>query len=502
MVDRGAGMAEVDETPLSVRKAQDFAQWYLEVIDRAGLIDKRYPIKGMKVWTGYGWKVIRLMDDLIRAHLDADSHQEVNFPLLIPQTEFAKEADHIKGFGSEVYWVTRAGDNDLDVPLLLRPTSETAMYPMFSLWVRSHADLPLRTYQLVNTFRYETKATRTFIREREIHFFEAHTCHADFEDAEAQVRSDLQIMETFAEQLALPYRVSRRPEWDKFAGADYSLAVDAYLPSGRTLQVGSIHQYRENFSRPYNIAYETADGARAFVHQTTYGMSERLLGAIVGLHGDDRGLVLPPLVAPIQVVMVPIFRKHNREEIVGKARALIDGPLASARLRGQPLRIHLDDRDIRPGPKFFEWELKGVPLRVEVGPRDLDNRTVLAVRRSDGAKQPLQLSHLAEEVVAQLMTVHTQLLEAAAAVRAKDEHHLAVLPSKGADFVGIATAHWCGAQPCALRVEELVEGSVLGARVEQTGSSTTPTDVHPPSGATCVSCGGAATKVVSVARTY
>ncbi|HPT74481.1 MAG TPA: hypothetical protein PKX52_06225, partial [Methanomassiliicoccaceae archaeon] len=190
-----------------------------DLVEQAGLTDKRYPIKGMNVWPAYGWKVMRQIDTFIRQELDATGHDEVCFPLLIPETEFKKEKDHIKGFDSEVYWVTHAGLNELDVRLLLRPTSETAMYPMFSIWVRSHGDLPLKIYQLVNTFRYETKQTRAFIRVREIHFFESHTCHVDEEDAQRQVEEDFIILEKLMERLALPYLLLRRTEWDKFPGA-------------------------------------------------------------------------------------------------------------------------------------------------------------------------------------------------------------------------------------------------------------------------------------------
>ncbi|MGB2825727.1 MAG: aminoacyl--tRNA ligase-related protein, partial [Thermoplasmata archaeon] len=288
-----------------MKKAEDFSEWYNEMVERANLTDKRYPIKGMNVWTPYGWKIMRAIDTHIREEFDATNHDEVCFPLLIPEDQFAKEKEHIKGFDAEVFWVTHAGLNPLDVKLLLRPTSETAMYPMFSLWVRSHADLPLKTYQIVNTFRYETKQTRAFIRVREIHFFESHTCHADFDDAERQIREDYEIVERLARKWCIPHKLLKRTDWDKFPGADYTVGIDTVLPNGRTLQLGSIHQYKENFSRPYDIKYEDDKGEHMYVHQTTFGMSERLVGAIVAIHGDDKGIVLPPDVATIQIVVVP-----------------------------------------------------------------------------------------------------------------------------------------------------------------------------------------------------
>ena len=202
-----------------MRKDEEFSEWYNSVIERAELSDKRYPIKGMNVWRPYGWAIMKLIDQAMREEFDSTGHGEVNFPVLIPETEFQKEADHVKGFEGDVFWVTRGGLNELDVRLVLRPTSETAMYPMFRLWIRSHADLPLKVYQIVPVFRYETKMTRTFMRVREIHFFEAHTAHATYEDAEQQIQEDLQINERIMRLLCLPYLISRRPDWDKFPGA-------------------------------------------------------------------------------------------------------------------------------------------------------------------------------------------------------------------------------------------------------------------------------------------
>ena len=231
------------------KTAENYNEWYLDIVEKAGLSDKRYPIKGMNVWTPYGWKIMRNIDTYIREEFDKD-HDEVSFPLLIPETEFKKEKDHIKGFDSEVYWVTHAGLDELDVRLVVRPTSETAMYPMFSLWVRSHQDLPLRIYQIVNTFRYETKQTRPFIRVREIHFFESHTCHDTEEDAQDQIEADIEILKSFMKKLCLPYYLLKRTDWDKFPGAHYTVGIDTVVPNLRTLQLGSIHHYRTNFSVP------------------------------------------------------------------------------------------------------------------------------------------------------------------------------------------------------------------------------------------------------------
>ncbi len=214
----------------------NFSVWYNEIIEKTGLSDKRYPVKGLNIWPPYGWSLMRNIDEIIRKNFDSKDYKEVNFPTLIPENQFNKEAEHIKGFSNEVYWITHGGEDLLDERLVLRPTSETAMYPIFSLWVRSHADLPLRIYQIVNVFRYETKQTRTFIRVREIHFIEGHTCHEDYESAEKQINDDIEIWKSIADTLALPYIMGKRPDWDKFPGAHYTIGVDTFFPSGRSLQ--------------------------------------------------------------------------------------------------------------------------------------------------------------------------------------------------------------------------------------------------------------------------
>lgn len=360
--------------PTQLPSKKNFSEWYNTLIELAELTEKRYPIKGMNVWLPYGWKIMQNIDKAIREECDANEYKEVSFPLLIPKTEFQKEGEHIKGFDKSVYWVDYAGENKLDIPLLLRPTSETAMYPIFSLWIRSHADLPLKTYQIVNTFRYETKQTRAFIRVREIHFFEAHTCHINFEDAERQIREDFEILKNFAKKLCLPYKLFKRPDWDKFPGAFYSVGIDTLMPNGKTLQIGSIHQYKDNFALPYNISYEDKNGERKHCHQTTYGMSERLIGAIIGIHGDDMGLILPPDIAPIQVVIIPIIIKE-KEEILRRCRNI------KTYLALNKIRCYIDEGEKTAGWKFYNWDLKGVPLRIEIGKKEIDKNEITIFRR-------------------------------------------------------------------------------------------------------------------------
>lgn len=468
------------------KKSEDFNEWYNEIVELSDLCDKRYPIKGMNVWRPYGWQLMSHVDMLIRKEMNKTNHQEVMFPLLIPERLFQKEADHIEGFGKEVFWVTHAGNNELEERWLLRPTSETAMYPVFSQWIRSHADLPLKTYQIVNSFRYETKQTRAFIRVREIHFFEAHTCHVDFEDAECQIEQDKQIANRLLKKLCLPFIFNKRPEWDKFAGAYYTISIDVLMPSGRTLQLGSIHQYKDNFSKPYEITYETEKGTHEHVHQTTYGMSERLLGAIVGIHGDDTGLILPPDVAPIQIVIVPIIFKGKEKMVLDACHSIAET------LKDKGLRIHVDQRDINPGNKFYDWELRGVPIRLEIGPRDVSNDQVVLVSRDTGEKKNVARKELIQIIDLSLDDVSSRLLQKAQQLLDEKTYILMDL-DEAKHYDGIIQLPWCGTDSCALEVEEILEGNTLGEPIEIEEDITEKR---------CVSCGKQAKTWMRFARTY
>ena len=442
-----------------VGKYENYAEWYLDMVEKANLCDKRYPIKGMNVWTPYGWKIMTLIDSFTRKELEATDHGEVNFPLFIPETEFKKEKDHIKGFDEEVYWVTHAGKNELDVRLVTRPTSETAMYPMFSLWVRSHQDLPLKVYQIVNTFRYETKQTRPFIRVREIHFFESHTCHDTEEDAQCQIEEDLDMLDNIMDKLCLPYTLLRRTEWDKFPGAHYTVGIDTVMPNHRTLQLGSVHHYRTNFSVPYDITYEAEDGPHKHVHQTTYGMSERLLGAVVSVHGDDNGLILPPAIAPFQIVIIPILSKKSTVDVAGAAEALRD------KLAAAGFRVKLDDRDDRPGSKYYDWEIKGVPLRLELGGRDIENGVVTFARRDTGEKGTIAMDSLIPGTQLILDDIMSTLKakakafqdDATKAITSMDE-----IPKEDTSELRIYSFGWCGCEECGHKFEDEHDIKILG----------------------------------------
>ncbi len=458
-------------------KATRLIDWYLEVVEAAELTDKRYGVKGMNVWTPYGFLARRQLDAVMIREIEATGSAPVEFPTLIPQTEFQKEKDHIKGFDAQVYWVTRGGATPLDIPLVLRPTSETAMYPIFALWVRSHRDLPLNVYQIVNTFRYETKTTRPFIRVREIHFFEEHTCQVDEAAATARVASNLAAFAGMARAFVLPFLAIRRPEWDKFPGAFYSVALDIPIGGARTLQIGSIHHYRENFSGPYGIRYEAADGAQRLVHQTTFGLSERLLGAVVAVHGDQKGAVFPPALAPCQVVVIPIPGKPGAPDPTPAARAL------AAELTARGLRVEVDLSEERPGAKYYRHELRGVPLRLEIGAREAAAGTATAVDRL-GQKRLLGPQGLAEAVVRALSDFEQALREAAEArFAAAFSVARSLSELKGSSRVRVL--RWCGAEACGREVETAIDGSLLG-----TPEGPLPFPVEGEGG--CIACGSTA----------
>jgi prolyl-tRNA synthetase len=433
-----------------------FSEWYHELLWRAEVMDVRYPVKGLYVWYPHGFAIRRMVYQVLRDIMDRD-HKEALFPLLIPATEFMKEAEHIRGFEDEVYWVTRGGMTELDIPLALRPTSETAIYPMYALWIRSHADLPLRIYQVVNSFRYETKHTRPLIRLREITSFkEAHTVHATWEQAEEQVEKAIILYREFYERMGIPVLVSRRPDWDKFPGADYTLAVDTIMPDGKTLQIGTAHHLGDHFSRTFQIQFEDVNGEQRFAQQTCYGISERSIASLISIHGDDRGLVLPPLVAPVQVIVIPVIVGKKKEEILSQSTKLV------GELSRLGYRVQMDQRDLRPGAKYYYWEMRGVPLRLEIGPRDLQNNVVTAVTR-DGERSTLPRESLAEKVQEVLTRFEGRLREKA---RVRLEQGITRIHSSteitSAMERGVALVPWCGEIKCAEELAGLSGGSMLG----------------------------------------
>ncbi|MFP4000383.1 MAG: proline--tRNA ligase [Thermoplasmata archaeon] len=464
------------------KKYENFSDWYNEIVEEADLCDKRYPVKGMNIWTPYGWKLMQNIDRETRRLVNERGHQEVKFPLLVPQKEFEKEADHIAGFEDEVYWVTKAGRNELDIPLLLRPTSETAMYPVFDLWVRSHADLPLKIYQMVNVFRYETKQTKAFMRMREFHFFEAHTCHATEEGAERQIEEDLEIMEELSKKLCMPYLALVRADWDKFPGAEYSVGTDSLMPTGRTLQMAGIHQYKTNFSEAYDITFEDEDGEHKNVYQTTYGMAERLVGAVVAIHGDDKGLIFPPEIAPIQVRIIPIVY-GDEEKIMNYCQGIKE------KLERIGLEVDIDDSDERPGSKFYEAELKGIPVRVDIGSDEVDGDKVTLVRRDTGEKLTVDKEDLLEEIESTFESMQENLYE-----RAREELERNIEDIEDISQIEkekIYRGGWCEEDSCGQEIEDITGRDILG----------TPFESEEFEGE-CINCGEETKTVIYLSKTH
>jgi prolyl-tRNA synthetase len=482
----------VQSLPVKRQKwSKDFGEWFREVLINAEIMDYRYPIKGSGVWMPYGFKIRRNILQIIRDLLDNTGHDETLFPLLIPETSLAQEANHVKSFEGECFWVTHGGYEPLKVRYALRPTSETVIAPMLKLWIRSHADLPLKMYQIVNVFRHETKATRPIIRMREVATFkEAHTCHATCEEAEKQVQQAIKLYKQFFDTVGVPYVVSQRPDWDKFAGALYTIAFDMLCPDGRTLQIGTVHNLGQNFAKAFNITYETMDGAQDFIWTTSYGISGRGIAAVLITHGDDNGIVLPPEIAPIQVVIVPVPYKGKGQQVNEACEAVFH------KLKNAGFRVELDLRkDLTPGNKFYYWELRGIPIRIEIGPRDIENGVVTIVRRDSLEKETRKLYEV-ETAIRNFSEKIYINLKTNAQARLNERIYRVNILSEAKSLLkrkaGIVEVPWCGQDSCGHNLEEKVEARLLGF----------PEDTKEKIDGKCVICGKKATKIVRVALAY
>jgi len=472
--------------------ARNFSEWFDKILDEAEIVDFRYPLKGAGVWRPFGFKIRKYTYEILRALHDQTGHEETLFPLLIPEGEFLKEAQHIRGFEEQVYWVTRGGSDELEVPLVLRPTSETSIYPMYNLWVRSHADLPLKLYQVVSTFRYETRHTRPLLRVRELTSFkEAHTVHASFEELEQQVQEAVGIYANFFDELGVPYLITRRPEWDKFAGAEYSIAFDTILPDGRTLQIGTVHNLGTNFAKAFDIKFETVNGQSEYVYQSCYGISERCIAASLIVHGDDHGLVLPPKVAPIQVIFIPILFAGLEQAINETTDKLMN------ELKHENIRVAVDRSEKTPGAKFYWWEKRGVPVRVEIGPKDLENYTVTLVRRDTLFREIVPQTEATTRITDLLVRLAQNIKQREAEFLQSRIHRVETLEDARKVIeqrIGVVEVPWCGLEECGLSLEEELTGSVLG----------TPEDLQRPQEVegVCFACDKRATTIMRFARTY
>lgn len=472
--------------------SENYSEWFHKIIADIPVYDTRYPVKGTAVWTPFGFKIRKAVTQIMRDELERTGHDEVLFPLLIPDYMLNKEGEHIKSFESEVFWVTHGGTTPLDVKLALRPTSETAIYPMFKLWISAYTDLPLKIFQIVNVFRYETKATRPMIRVREVSTFnEAHTAHATREDAEAQVAEGAEIYSRIFSRLKLPFVKSVRPEWDKFPGAEYSIAFDTILPDGKVLQMGTVHFLGQGFAKAFDIKFMKADGEYGYVWQNCYGISERLIAALLSVHGDDHGLVFPSSVAPVQVAIVPIVYKGKEEDVMKKCREVRDG------LEGKGIRAILDDRkELTPGNKYFTWEQRGAPVRVEIGPRDLEAGTVVLVRRDTLEKLVAKADTISEEITKLFAAVDSNLEKRSRiwmAERITQVKSIEEVRKKLDGQGGILEAPWCGNRECGEGLEVKVDARILGIPYNEGAEGEL---------GKCINCDKKAEKRIRIARSY
>ncbi len=394
------------EAGITVKKNDDFSEWYTQVVIKAELADYA-PVKGLIVLRPDGYSIWESLKSSLDSKLAATGHRNGFLPVLIPESLLGKEKDHFTGFNPEVFWVTHSGDGEIGDKLALRPTSETLAYTMYAKWIRSWRDLPLKINFWNSALRAEIKGTKPFLRTSEFLWQEGHTAHTDKGEAEKEVTDILEIYKkTVEEELAIPVITGRKSEKEKFVGAVYTLTMESLMPDGKALQMGTTHFLGQNFSKPFEVKYADKNNVESFVWQTSWGVSWRLIGGMIMVHGDDKGLVLPPRVAPIQVVIIPIYHSdEERETILEKSRDVKD------KLERDGIRAHLDDRDqVTPGFKFNDWEMKGVPIRVELGPKDLEKSQLILVRRDNGQKQELSLtSYDSLDVIAQLDKMHDDM---------------------------------------------------------------------------------------------
>jgi len=429
---------------------KDFSQWYLDVIYKAELADQS-PVRGCIVIRPYGYAIW----ELIRARLDerikATGHQNASFPLLIPESFLTREAEHVEGFAPELAVVTHAGGKELEEPLVIRPTSETIIHYMFARWLTSWRDLPIKINQWANVVRWEMR-TRPFLRTTEFFWQEGHTAHETAQEASDEARMMLQEYINLAhEYLAIPVIAGRKSEHEKFPGADMTLTYEALMQDGKALQMGTSHLISQSFARAFNMSFQDRTGQQAYPYLTSWGATTRLIGAVIMTHGDQKGLILPPKIAPIQIVIIPIYKKGTDSLVVDQAVEQIKTALS-------PFRVHVDsDQHLTPGAKFYQWELKGVPLRLEIGPRDVVQQQVVIVERVTGKKEIIGMSDLTSYVQHALDTAQQTLLERARQRLVTQWHKVAKL----VDFAhqleqenGLYQTGWCGDQQCEAELKQ------------------------------------------------
>lgn len=488
-------MALMSQREFNIDKRKQFSEWYNTLIYAADLVDSRYNVQGFVVHRPWSVKAFGKLYELFEKELDADGHEKVIFPTVIPEENFEKEKEHVKGFVPEVFWVTEAGGEKLARKLALRPTSETAFYQMYSLWVKSEADLPLKLYQSCSVFRREHE-TLPFIRGREFLWIEAHDAFASRKEAERQVEKDVEIGRlVLTEKLGIPLMVLARPHWDTFPGAERTIAYDVLMPDGKVLQVGSTHLLAQNFSKAFGIQFDKPSGGREFAWQTCFGPGIwRMIAAIAGVHGDNKGLVFPPAIAPLEVVVIPIFKGDAGNEVKKYCREI------AFELEKIGVRVAVDERDKTPGFKYNEWELKGVPLRVEVGEREMHKQQATLVRRDTrekivvDKKQLLAEVRKLEEIILDQLRARAESGLNSCIAQAKTIAEIKKALEKGYAKTTICSLEEEGTA-CGRKIQEETEGGKVRGELFGEGEA-------PNAGEKCVACAKKAGAVAYVARQY
>ena len=463
----------------------ELSEWYVQILQKAELIEYTnvsgcYIIRprAYAIWE----KIQKYFDDKIKK----DGVKNAYFPLLIPKSNLEKEKAHVKGFSPEVAWVTKAGNTELAEELAIRPTSETVFYPAFSKWIRSWRDLPLRINQWANMIRWEFKNPVPFIRSREFLWQEGHSAFSTKKEADDEAKKILNFYEdTYKEMYAIPVIKGIKTEKEKFAGADYTLTTEVFLPSGKSAQAATSHCLGQNFSKSFNIKFKDKDGTEKYPWQNSWGISTRSIGIAIMMHSDDKGLILSPKVSDIQVIIIPIFNNEKEMKLVLKQAEKIKKILAG-------LRVEIDSREQKPGFKFNDWEMKGVPLRIEIGPRDIKNKQVIAVRRDNFKKQAVKISELKNKAIKILEDIHNSLYKKAESYLKNNTEKTKNIDEtlKAIKNKKLVKAEFCGNSECEDWIKTKTEGAKIICILEEKAKGK------------CVYCGKKANSVVYIARSY
>jgi len=476
------------EIGITVSKSENFSEWYTQVVIKAELADYA-PVKGLIVLRPDGYSIWESIKESLDKKLKETGHRNGFLPVLIPESLLAKEKEHFEGFNPEVFWVTHSGNSEIGDRLALRPTSETLAYSLFSKWIRSWRDLPLKINFWNSALRAEIKGTKPFLRTSEFLWQEGHTVHATKDEAEKEVADILELYKkTIEEELAVPVVTGKKSEKDKFVGAVYTNTLESLMPDGKALQMGTSHFLGQNFSKPFDVKYLDENNSETFAWQTSWGVSWRLIGGMIMTHGDDKGLVLPPKVSPIQVVIIPIYHsKEDKENVLQKACQIKDS------LSNNDIRVHLDDREqLTPGFKFNDWEMRGIPIRIEIGPKDIAKNQIVLARRHNQTKISLDIDGLTEKTLSELKNIQKEMFDAAKKIL--DERVVRVSEyqqfKKELENGKMIDCSWCGNQTCEDKIKE-----ETGADLRVIPSDNTKAE-------TCIYCKNSGTTNVLFARGY